>query len=145
MPNGAIVDVSNGRGITLTDQNGNAAEFYGLKDGVPSKFVVTNVKGVIGLRLTGGNFTSCGKRTTASAHTTNKPVRRLWGKGKGSFRTTGRYASATVRGTWWLTADFCTNTLVQVRRGTVATRDFVKSKTVLVATGKSYRAFSKKH
>ncbi len=145
LPNGAIVDVSNGRGIELADKAGHEAEFYGLKDGVPSKFVVTTVGGVIQLRLIGGNFKSCGTRTTSSAGATKKPVRRLWGKGKGRFRTSGRYASATVRGTWWLTADFCTNTLVQVRQGTVTVRDFVKGKTVIVKPGKPYRAFSKKH
>ena len=30
--------------------------------------------------------------------------RKLWGDGKGKFRTKGRYAAATVRGTRWLVA-----------------------------------------
>ena len=29
---------------------------------------------------------------------------KLWGSGKGKFRTTGKYSAATVRGTIWLVA-----------------------------------------
>ncbi len=29
---------------------------------------------------------------------------KLWGSGKGKFRTSGKYSSATVRGTIWLVA-----------------------------------------
>jgi hypothetical protein len=43
----------------------------------------------------------------------------LWGSGKGQFRTKGRYAAATVRGTIWLTADRCDGTFVRVRRGVI--------------------------
>ena len=28
---------------------------------------------------------------------------KLWGNGKGKFRTSGKYSAATVRGTIWLT------------------------------------------
>jgi hypothetical protein len=141
LPSGTIVDVSNGRGIKLTDRDGDSAVFYGERDGVPSKFVVTNVKGVIELRLIGGNFTSCGKRALSSAGAKKeKPIRRLWGKGKGNFRTKGRYASAAVRGTWWLTADFCAYTLVRVRLGSVTVRDLVEKRTVIVRAPRSYRA-----
>jgi hypothetical protein len=49
-----------------------------------------------------------------------KRVRRLWGDGKGRFRTRGRYGAGTVRGTKWLTKDRCDGTLVRVVRGRVA-------------------------
>jgi hypothetical protein len=141
LPNGTIVDVSNGRGVTIADRNGNEALFYGQKDGVPSKFVVVTVKGVIELRLIGGNFKSCAKRTIASAgQAKGKPVRRLWGKGKGKFRTKGRYASATVRGTWWLTADFCKYTLVRVTQGSVTAQNLSTKKYRVVKAPKSYTA-----
>ena len=55
-----------------------------------------------------------------------KKVRRLWGDGKGRFRTRGRRAAATVRGTKWLTEDRCDRTKITVRRGRVAVRDLVK-------------------
>jgi hypothetical protein len=45
-----------------------------------------------------------------------------------------------VRGTIWLTEDYCNGTLVRVRQGTVAVRDTVKKRTVLVAAGRSYFA-----
>ena len=69
-----------------------------------------------------------------------KPVRRLWGHGKGRFRTKGRYSSATVRGTEWVTTDRCDGTLTSVTQGVVSVRDFTRNKTVSVAAGKSYLA-----
>jgi ferric-dicitrate binding protein FerR (iron transport regulator) len=67
-------------------------------------------------------------------------VRQLWASGKGSFRTKGRYASATVRGTNWQTIDRCDGTLIKVNKGTVSVRDLVKKKTVVVNAGGSYLA-----
>jgi hypothetical protein len=64
----------------------------------------------------------------------------LWGNGKGKFRTSGKYSSATVRGTIWLTQDRCDGTLTKVNRGTVQVRDFRLKKTVTVKAGKSYLA-----
>jgi hypothetical protein len=65
---------------------------------------------------------------------------KLWGNGKGRFRTKGRYSSATVRGTIWLTADRCDGTLTTVKRGTVSVRDLRRHKTVTVKAGQSYLA-----
>jgi hypothetical protein len=65
---------------------------------------------------------------------------KLWGSGKGKFRTTGKYSSATVRGTIWLTQDECDGTLTKVARGTVSVRDFRRKKTVRVKAGHSYLA-----
>ena len=141
LPNGTTVDVSNGRGVTITDRNGNEALFYGQKDGVPSKFLVVTVRGTIELRLIGGNFKACSKRAVASvSQARGKPVRRLWGKGKGKFRTKGRYASATVRGTWWLTADFCKYTLVRVNEGSVTVQNLVSKKFQVIRAPKSFTA-----
>ena len=66
--------------------------------------------------------------------------RKLWGDGKGKFRTKGRYAAATVRGTRWLVKDTCTTTKVTVRQGSVSVRDDVRKRTVIVRKGKSYTA-----
>ena len=65
---------------------------------------------------------------------------KLWGNGKGKFRTNGKYSAATVRGTIWLVQDRCDGTLTKVRRGTVAVRDFKRKKTVTVKAGHSYLA-----
>ena len=62
------------------------------------------------------------------------------GDGKGRFRTRGRYASATVRGTKWLTADRCDGTNVKVARGVVQVADFPQRRQVTVRAGRSYLA-----
>ena len=69
-----------------------------------------------------------------------RPVRKLWGDGKGRFSTKGRYSSATVRGTKWLVIDRCDGTLTRVLRGVVRVRDFRKRKTVDVRAGRTYLA-----
>ena len=79
---------------------------------------------------------SRGKEVTTAA----RRSRRLWGRGKGRFRTRGRYSSATVRGTAWLTKDSCNSTITTVREGTVTVRDFAKRKNVRVKAPKSYTA-----
>jgi hypothetical protein len=65
---------------------------------------------------------------------------KLWGNGKGKFRTNGKYSAATVRGTIWLVQDRCDGTLTKVTRGTVSVRDFKRRKTVTVKAGHSYLA-----
>jgi streptogramin lyase len=95
------------------------------------------------LKLSGGSFKHCpaGLRSARSRASKGvKSVRRLWGEGTGQFRTVGRFSSATVRGTKWLTDDQCTGTLTRVTQGTVSVRDFVKRKTVVVRAGGSYLA-----
>jgi hypothetical protein len=140
LPSGTVVDVSGGKGIELTDAKGGDLVAYGEKDGVPSVFTIARPSdGFTELRLTGG-LASCKTRALQGGTKAGKPKRRLWTKGKGKFRTKGLYASAAIRGTWWLTADFCTSTLVQVRQGTVTVRDFAARKTVLVKAPRSYTA-----
>jgi hypothetical protein len=65
---------------------------------------------------------------------------KLWGNGKGKFRTTGKYSSATVRGTIWLVQDRCEGTFTKVVRGTVRVRDNRRKKTVTVKAGHTYLA-----
>jgi Calx-beta domain len=91
------------------------------------------------LHLVGGDFASC-TRALAGGHATGKPIRRLWGNAKGRFRTKGRYAAATVRGTVWLTLDTCTESEVSVRKGVVGVRDLVLGKTVVVKAGQTATA-----
>jgi uncharacterized repeat protein (TIGR01451 family) len=67
-----------------------------------------------------------------------KLVRRLWGRGQGRFRTRGRYAAATVRGTTWVTEDYCNGTLVEVFEGSLTLRDLVAGRMVVVREGSSY-------
>ena len=96
-------------------------------------------KPILVVKLTGGNFKQC---TTSNRSLAAKgaPVRRLWGKGKGRFRTRGRYSSGTVRGTSWITEDFCDGTRTRVFVGVVQVFDFVTKQTVAVKAGQSYFA-----
>jgi hypothetical protein len=64
----------------------------------------------------------------------------LRGTAKGRFRTTGRFAAATVRGTDWGVRDRCDGTLTVVRRGVVVVRDFRRHRTVVVRAGQTYLA-----
>jgi uncharacterized repeat protein (TIGR01451 family) len=104
-------------------------------------------KPVLLVKLVGGSFKQCATTTralsSADAAAKKKQVRRLWGKGKGRFRTRGRYASGEVRGTNWLTQDFCDGTLVRVVTGVVQVRDFVLKQTVLLKAGQKYFANGK--
>jgi hypothetical protein len=96
------------------------------------------------LTLSGSSFSkTCKASSKASASAkrrSKKRVRRLFGDGKGAFRTKGRNAAATVRGTRWSVQDRCDGTLVTVQRGRVSVRDLVKHRTVLVKTGHTYLA-----
>ena len=134
LPVGTVVDTLKGR-ITLVAAGGQTADFYG---GV---FKIGQGKGAMPLTtLTLVEKLSCAKPGKASAAAKKKRKRRLWGDGKGRFRTKGKYSAATVRGTKWLTEDRCGSTLTRVRKGRVAVRDFVKRKTVVVRAGKKYVA-----
>ena len=87
------------------------------------------------LTLVGGDFRSCGTRQPSSrAATPTRVVRRLWGTGKGRFRTRGRYAAVTVRGTAWVVEDRCDGTLVRVREGVLQIRLALASRSTSKAT-----------
>ncbi|HZO06589.1 MAG TPA: right-handed parallel beta-helix repeat-containing protein [Solirubrobacterales bacterium] len=138
IPVGSIVDATNGK-VTLTSVNKagetQTAVFYG------GKFLVAQQEGsgLVVLKLR-GSLKGCPKAGDSSATASGKKGRRLWGSGKGKFRTEGNYGSATVRGTVWLTEDRCTGTFFKVRKGVVTVRDFPAKSTVSLGKGKSYFA-----
>jgi VCBS repeat-containing protein len=92
------------------------------------------------LRLVLGDFSVCSLPSFAAADKNRRRVRRLWGSGKGKFRTRGRYSSATVRGTIWRTEDRCDGTLTHVQEGSITVRDFGRKRDIVVRAGKSYLA-----
>lgn len=143
IPYGSKVDVTKGA-VTLSPTDGTLTASGG--GGITAQFILLRAKTagrpIIELRLTGVDFKACAKRT-AQSRTAGKIVRRLWAKGNGKFRTRGRYASAAIRGTDWLTADRCNSTFVRTRQGVVAVFDLVLKKTVLVKAGQSYSAAKK--
>jgi hypothetical protein len=93
------------------------------------------------LALNGGDFSGCtGGAARAAGGPPGKVVRSLWSQGSGRFRTKGKYASATVRGTKWQTTDQCDGTLTSVTEGAVLVRDLRLKKNVVVKAGGSYLA-----
>ncbi len=139
IPVGTIIDTRKGRIslIAAANKTGGTAEavFY---DGLFKLLQSNTSKPITTLKLV--EKLSCPKRGKATTAAKKKKKRRLWGDGKGRFRTEGSYSSATVRGTKWLVEDRCTSTLTRVARGRVSVRDFVKHKTVIVRAGKRYIA-----
>ena len=62
--------------------------------------------------------------------------RRLWVNTRTKrYRTKGRYATGTVRGTRWLTSDGCRSTRIAVSRGVVTVRDLVRKRNRAVRPG----------
>jgi hypothetical protein len=135
IPVGSELDLTKGRvQLTSTAAAGatQTAVFYQGRAVIGQTSAATPVT-----TLTLSGALVCPKRKTSA----NGPkVRSIWGNGKGNFTTNGKYASATVRGTFWLTQDTCNGTLVRVRSGTVRVLDRVRHRTVTVGAGKSYLA-----
>jgi uncharacterized repeat protein (TIGR01451 family) len=154
IPVGSQIDTRQGHVLLTVETPGGGLESSVFYDGIFT--VLQNLGSAAGraladhsksiayteLRLVGGNFAQCrgGRILNRAGQRPAKPVRRLWGNGKGHFRTRGRFASATVRGTLWVTTDRCDGTLIAVRRGSVEARDLVRGRVVVVPAGKSYLA-----
>jgi uncharacterized repeat protein (TIGR01451 family) len=109
------------------------------------RIAATQPRPILIIKLLGGSYKQCGKARSVSGVAAldvqvakRKPIRRLWGKGQGRFRTRGRYSSGTVRGTNWLTKDFCEGTLTRVVEGVVSVHDLVTDKYIRVTAGKRY-------
>jgi CSLREA domain-containing protein len=129
--NGSEVDTRRGR-VEITTSSNEKATFY---DGI---FKISQKGGLTTLTLS--QALSCPKRGKASAAAKKPKTRKLWGNGKGKFRTKGSYSAATVRGTKWLVQDTCTTTLTRVTQGVVQVEDFVKHKKKTLRKGKRYVA-----
>ena len=147
IPVGSTIDATAGR-MRLTSAAGGGGAAQAAQSGKTQiaefwkgsfEILQSTRSALTELKLAGPSLASCPKGARASAKR-KKPVCRLFGDGKGSFRTRGRHAAATVRGTRWLTQDTCAGTLVRVSRGRVSVRDLVRKRTVTVRQGKSYLA-----
>jgi hypothetical protein len=140
-----IVDVRKGR-VRMTTASSRRAgdvqkgEFYG---GVYTTTQPrSGARPVTELRLSESLICQPNRRGKVAASRARS--RRLWGNGRGRFRTRGRHSTATVRGTIWLTKDSCNATTTTVREGSVVVRDLVKRKNVTVRKGRSYTARRKR-
>ena len=131
--------------ITIADSKGKlwSADFF---QGVFQITQLAKDRGVAQLTLVGENLRICAKEShkaggaNAAAKPAAKSLGHLWGSGGGPFRTKGRFASATIRGTTWNTDDRCGGTLVKVTLGAVTVRDLPKRRTVVLKAGHQYLA-----
>jgi hypothetical protein len=64
----------------------------------------------------------------------------LRSRASGPFRTRGRYAAGTVRGTQWTTTDRCDGTLIAVQLHAVEVTDLVRHVALLITAHHSYLA-----
>jgi hypothetical protein len=156
IPIGSQLDTEDGRvALTSAADTGGAktqtSDFYQgifqVKQSVPKKKPKKPKALITDLVLKGEPPRSqCAPQKGARSAAANKKkgpkavLGSLWGNGKGKFRTSGKYSSATVRGTIWLVQDRCEGTLTKVTRGTVQVADFQRHKTVTVKAGHSYLA-----
>jgi hypothetical protein len=153
IPTGSEIDALHGslEMVTATGQVGKT-QTATLTGGI---FKVTQArtgitKGLTNFNLVEGAFkgapgyatcTTKHKATEATiAKLSSKTLQLLKVSGHGKFKTTGRYASATVRGTIWAISDRCDGTLTHAIRDTVLVDDFVRHKKILLHAGQSYLA-----
>ncbi len=144
IPLGSTVDATHGR-VQLTsarDKSGHTTTgvFYA---GV---FRITQVRSqgaeITVLTLAGPKPSGCSaaKGATVARRHPRRRKRILWGNSKGDFRTKGSYASATERGTRWLTQDTCAGTLIHVAQGVVTVDDLPHHRTLLLRAPGSFLA-----
>jgi len=139
IPVGSEVDATKGTVELETASNNTGGSQTGkFFDGA---FVMTQTSGarpITDLTLS-GRLDKCSGRAKGGAGAA-RSSRRLWGNARGRFRTRGRHASASVRGTLWSMRDTCSATTVKVARGAVVVRDFSKRKNIRLKAPKSYTA-----
>jgi hypothetical protein len=135
VPVGSELDVTRGR-VRLTSAAGGG----GTQTGVfyQGRGIVRQARGrtPVTTLVVSGRLV-CPKRSVSAAP---PPRRRLWGNARGRFSTQGRYASAVVRGTVWLTEDRCDGTFVRVTSGRVQVGDRIRNRTITLRAGQSYFA-----
>ena len=138
---GAVLDTRKGTARMTAARNVNGRSQVGKFSG--GEFKVrqeTARKPVTDLILRGGSFRQCVTDLGSKPRAARRVVRSLWGRARGRYRTRGRYASATVRGTRWSIQDTCGGTLVRVQEGSVVVRDFARRRNIKVRAGGHYLA-----
>jgi hypothetical protein len=140
IPVGATIDATRGRvNLVSTTGTGDQTQLAWFYDGIFKVGQTRGAKPITDLKLAEA-LAKCPKKGKASASAKKKKTRKLWGEGKGAFRTSGKYSSATVRGTKWVVTDRCDGTLTRVTQGSVLVRDVKRKKNVIVRAGKQYLA-----
>lgn len=145
VPIGSLIDTTRGR-VDLRAAPARAAAVARVEDGQFSggafRVRQSSSTSFTQIRLTGNRGAPCPAPASAriAARQPHRTLRLLHATVSGRFQTDGRYAAATVRGTAWLTQDFCDGTLVRVTRGVVSVENLVTHRTIAVSAPHSYFA-----
>ena len=143
VPIGSTFDTTKGtvalataRGAGRPDQTGqfNGSRFV-LQQKTTKPLTTLSLKGSLGKCAT-----ALPKGGSRKPLTTARRRRSLFSNARGAFRTRGRNATATVRGTRWRMTDSCSGTLTIVRSGSVIVRDLRLRKTRRLRAGQRYFA-----
>ena len=151
IPSGAVIDALHGTLNLVTSTGAGHKTQTGTFAGAIFK-VTQDHSGLTTLTIVENAFkgapsyASCkvaaGKASAAKLSA--KTLQLLRGKDNhGKFRTKGRYAAATTRGTAWTIADRCDGTLTHVTKDSVLINDLVLHKTFTLRAGHSYLALAK--
>jgi hypothetical protein len=151
---GTIVDTLHGSVSLLSASGLKGKKYTGTFGG--ALFRITQIAGgpnkgqttltlIEGANFTGApSYASCTTPRSASAHAalSARVLQTLRSRVSGRYRSRGRYAAGTVRGTQWSTTDRCDGTLIAVQIHAVQVTDLVKHITVLVHAGHRYLALA---
>jgi len=158
IPSGSTIDALKGT-LSLTSATGVGKKTQtGTFGGAVFKVTQTKggaLKGLTTLAIVNNAFkgapslSACttkrsGRATTAAA-LSSRTIQLLHAKDNhGKFRTRGRTAAGTSRGTIWSMAERCDGTFTKVSSGSVLVNDLVRPKNVIVRDGHSYLAKARK-
>lgn len=137
IPGESLVDTTHGKVRLTTALPNGSLQSIELYEGIFQLHL--QFSGLVNLELRGGSSRKC-RRVRAGHAARVKVIRHLWAAGSGRFRTVGRYATASIRGTTWNTVDRCDGTLFRVTSGSVLVVDLNHFRTVTVRNGHSYLA-----
>jgi hypothetical protein len=146
IPSGSQIDALHGS-LQIIASTGKGKTEQGVFGGAVFKFTQAH-SGLATLSLVEGAFAGAPsyglckahKAGEATAAAASKTLQLLHASAHGKFRTSGRYAAATVRGTKWTIADRCDGTLTHDLTDSVVVNDFVHHKSVVLHAGQSYLA-----
>jgi hypothetical protein len=152
VPSGAVIDALHGTLNLITSTGTGHKTQTGTFGGAIFK-ITQDRSGLTTLTIVENAFNgapsyaSCkqtkGKKASAAALSA-KTLQLLRGKDNhGKFRTKGRYAAATTRGTAWTIADRCDGTLTHVTQSSVLVNDLVRHISRILHAGQSYLALAK--
>ena len=136
LPIGTEVDASRGVVRLTSARQGGETQSGEFSEG---EFELAQEEGqdTVTLSLRGGDFGPCETKAARQDQSTvgGPLIRRLFADAEGDFRTRGRFAAATIRGTTWTTVDACFGTLTDVAAGEVTVTDLIRDREVEVSAG----------